>query len=278
MSPRAARPPSPRWHRAVGSTLFALGVGVGALAATAQPARAWIPHPLRIAEWAAEGNRAAERTQILRLALAIRDVEGVLLARGTATVWPLGSARLELDPGVALRLLGELGAEPPLSEEPPEGILATLLLRPHVLLQADRPERVLRLLQALGGDPSVVDLGIEADRDCWVLGGRLLGSFAVNDRPALWFAIATRELLRVDAVRGFQYRLGPATSFGPLRWPAWYTVHPPLRAPLRVEVEALSAARRRGALDPAVQMRATAGAGGEAAPAAGEGGETPGGR
>ena len=235
----AARHRAARWARWT--------LGTAALVASALPARAWTPPPIRIAELVAEGNRAAGRAQGLRLALAIRDARGRITARGRATVWPGGLRGVELDPGDVHVLLQQLAADSPNPSEAPESEVAALAAPPR-LLQADDPERVLRLLRAAGGGSR--GRGPRQSRriaTAGVLGGpsgRVL--LAVNDRPALWLGIASKELLRVDSVRGFQYRLGrrrPASE--PWSGRPGTSITPPHGEPLRVDVVALSLARGR---------------------------------
>lgn len=114
------------------------------------------------------------------------------------------------------------------------------LLPPLGLLQATSPERILGLLRGLGGDPDRVGLGLDDNRDCWVLGGRDAGSFEPGKRPALWIHQDSHELIRIDAGDATSYRLGPVVAFGAVRLPKWIDVRPQNGEALRLEIDAMA--------------------------------------
>ncbi len=228
--------------------VFAVGVAVVALGslALAGVATGWVPPAERLADLLAERNRTAQRTRPLRLAVVVKDGDGSAVAKGVATTEPGGSARLELtyrsgaqevqersgtgyriDPAPPTPVAGDAGALP--------------LLPPLAFLQASSPERILGLLRGMGGEAERVDLGIDANRDCWVIGGRSPGAFEDNRRPALWVALENRELIRIDTGDDVAYRIGPTAAFGDIRLPKWVEVRPSDAETLRLEFEALAA-------------------------------------
>ncbi len=229
----------------------------------ASGARAWVPAGERLAGLVAERNRMGQRHARLRLAVQVREADGEVIARGEAVIEPGGPARLELTyadgsrewyerRGAASRIRREAGPDGPApgqyltSEE--VDVAGVSLLPPFALLQATSPQQLKASLRELGGDPTLVELGLEAGRDCWVLGGRKLGSFAPNDRAALWIDLETKEPVRIDTGSGPLYRLGPPVRFGDVQLPAWYEVDgsaggAAADAPRRrVEIEALATA------------------------------------
>jgi hypothetical protein len=98
------------------------------------------------------------------------------------------------------------------------------LVPPLSLLQVGTGLAVANGLRALGGDPALVDLGMEGTHDCWVLGGRDSGSFEVNTRVSLWVDQETQQPVRFDDGEGTQYRFGAPASREGLRFPPWIDV------------------------------------------------------
>ena len=135
-----------------------------------------------------------------------------------------------LDPPLSIRMF----ARSPAFDRRP-------LIPPFAFLQAGSPERILGLLRGLGGEVERVDLGIDGNRDCWVVGGRTSGRFDNNHRPALWIALESRELVRIDTAEAVAYRIGPTAAFGEIHLPKWIEVRPRDAETLRLEIEALAA-------------------------------------
>ncbi len=203
-------------------------------------AQGWVPPSDRLAELLAERNRTAQRTQALRLAVVLKEGDGTAIARGVATAEPGGSARLQLTYRDGEEQLQERTGSGYRIEPRPLSGAAYPLIPPLAFLQAGSPERILGLLRGLGGDAERVDLGIDGNRDCWVLGGRSAGRFDTNDYPALWISLQSRELVRIDTGEQVAYRVGPAAAFGAIRLPKWIEVRPRDAETLRLEFEALA--------------------------------------
>lgn len=217
----------------------------------------WVPSATDLAKLIAERNRASKRAAPLRLSVFVKDGSGKKLARGVAEIQPGGGSRVELDYRDGHREIHERSGDG-YRIEGGEGVRGDAapaaswrgeradypLLPPFGLLQATSPERVLALLRGLGGDPMRVGLGLDGDRDCWVLGGRDAGSFEPGARPALWIHQESRELIRIDAGDAVSYRLGPVVAFGAIRLPKWIEVRPRDAETLRLEIDAM--AKRSG--------------------------------
>jgi hypothetical protein len=212
--------------------IAALAVGV---------ARAWVPASESLAELLAERNRSAQRTQALRLAVVVKEGDGTVIARGVATAEPGGGARLRLTYRSGAEEIQERNGSEYRIEPPPSAGQEYPLLPPFAFLQAGSPERILGLLRGLGGEVERVDLGIDGNRDCWVVGGRTSGRFDDNHRPALWIALESRELVRIDTAEAVAYRIGPTAAFGGIHLPKWIEVRPRDAETLRLEIEALAA-------------------------------------
>jgi hypothetical protein len=89
------------------------------------------------------------------------------------------------------------------------------------LLQAASAQAVADALRTIGGDPKIVDLGMEGAHDCWVLGGRDMGSFDANTRVSLWVDQESQQPVRIDDGSGPQYRFGSPKKGETIRFPAW---------------------------------------------------------
>jgi hypothetical protein len=222
-----------RTVRSAAALLFAFALVAGS-------ARAWVPPADRLADILAERNRTAQRIQPLRLAVIVKRGDGTPIARGVATAEPGGRARLELTyRGGAEEVQERTGSSYRIEPTPPAG-QEYPLIPPLAFLQAGSPEQILGLLRALGGEVDRVDLGIDGNRDCWVVGGRSPGRFEDNDRAALWIAMESRELVRIDTGERVAYRVGPVAAFGEIRLPKWIEVRPRDAETLRLEFEALA--------------------------------------
>jgi hypothetical protein len=64
---------------------------------------------------------------------------------------------------------------------------------------------------------------MEGAHDCWVLGGRDMGSFDSNTRVALWMDQESQQPVRIDDGAGTQYRFGGPAKEG-VRFPTWIDV------------------------------------------------------
>jgi len=239
-----------------------LALAIAWLGFTADEGRAWVPPPERLAGLVADQNRAAQRATKLRLAVQVKGANGQLLARGEAVFEPNGRARLDLEYADGHRELHERRGGASRTRVTPPGQSGGLggtraagsdqtasaavveteisLLPPLGLLQAINSASVLGALRDLGGDPTRVALGLDRGRDCWVLGGRTLGNFDMNEHPALWIDLESKTPVRIDVASSAYYRLGPQTRFGSVEIPGWYEVAANGQPPLRVEIEALA--------------------------------------
>jgi hypothetical protein len=211
------------------------------LAAAAPAADAAIPAAERVRGAVATANSQAGRARPLWLDVAVTDEAGAVAATGRLALEPRGSSRLEL------RLADGRGE---VHERDPDGYRVTRdgvrveralpLLPPNQLLQAGTAEEVAAALVALGGDPERVDLGLDQDSDCWVLGGRDPGPFAASDRPSLWFDLAARRPVRIDAGFGTRYRFGPPARQANGFFPAWIEVEAPGWPIWRVQIQSVA--------------------------------------
>ncbi len=207
--------------------------------ALAASAGAHVPDPPRIWKAVAATNADARRGGPLEFQVELADAAGAVRASGSLRLDPAGTARLELtrlDGSVEVheRLGSGYGAQ--LDGAPLED--PRRLLPPVRLLQADRSDALESALRVLGGEPERVDLGIEAEQDCWVVGGRDPGPFEANGRTALWVSIESRQPLRIDEAGAGRYRLGPVAEFDAVRFPAWLEARTPGAPPLRLHVRA----------------------------------------
>jgi hypothetical protein len=225
--------------RALLPALFGLAVVAGLPAASG----AAIPAAERVRAAVANANSQAGRTRPLWLEVAVSDDAGGIAATGRLALEPRGSARLELR-------LADGRSE--VHERDPAGYRVTRdgsrveralpLLPPNQLLQARTGDEVAAALEAIGGDPDRVDLGLDQDADCWVLGGRDPGPFAASDRPSLWFDLAGRRPVRIDAGAGTRYRFGPPARHETGFFPAWIEVEAPGFPIWRVQIQSITGA------------------------------------
>jgi hypothetical protein len=134
-------------------------------------AAARIPEADRVVDAIARANRAANRSQPLRVDLLVRIAEGPVIAQGELETRPSGVARLELRGAAGLRerhLLDSKGRSAARNGEPVEDPRAFLL--PIFLLQAGSGEALQGLLAHFGIDPGLLGLGLCGDANCYVLG------------------------------------------------------------------------------------------------------------
>jgi hypothetical protein len=225
-------------HGAIGAML-----AITASLAAAWPAHAWIPAPESAWGFVATSNSNAGRTGVLKLDVALVGADGAVAATGTARLDPNGVAKLGLT-------YGDGTVE--VHERTPTAYTATRggasvdhplrLIPPVALLQAASGLAVADRLRAIGGDPALVDLGMEGDHDCWVLGGRDMGSFDSNSRVSLWVDQDSQQPIRIDDGAGTQYRFGlPAAKEG-VRFPAWIDVRAAGFPSWRLDVRSVSKA------------------------------------
>jgi hypothetical protein len=215
---------------------------LGALAIAA-PARAAVPSAEKVRKAVASSNAAAKRSQPLLLDVALVSETGQVAAAGQARLDPTGSSRLDLRlgdgrdetherNGSSYRVTRE-GA--PVDRSPP-------LLPPVRLLLAPSAEALAAALADLGADAERVDLGIEGEHDCWVLGGRDPGPFGENARASLWIDLDSRQPVRIDEAGGAHFRLGPSALQNGVRFPTWIDVEAPGWPRWRMEIRRVAPA------------------------------------
>jgi hypothetical protein len=116
------------------------------------------------------------------------------------------------------------------------------LLPPLALLQASSGLAVAEALRTIGGDPKLVDLGMEGAYDCWVLGGREMGAFDANTRASLWVDQDSQQPVRIDDGADTQYRFGSPKKGEGIRFPAWIEVRAASGPSYRIDVKAVTPA------------------------------------
>lgn len=204
-----------------------LAWGIAAVVLTAAPAVGFVPGADRVSAGVAEANRTSGRVHALALELELRGPDGSVEASGRVRLDPGGGSTLELhEVGGSVethRWEGELyraerDGRPLVAPRP--------LLPPLGLLQAGSGAELRRELLLLGGDPSLVELGLDGERDCYVLGGRERAQPGAS-RAALWVDVETLDPVRIDLERGIRYRLGPTFEREGIRFPSWVEVQSP---------------------------------------------------
>ena len=209
----------------------------------AGPVRAWIPEPESAWSMVAQSNSAASRTRALALDVALVGADGVVVATGTARVEPNGRARLGVtfaDGTVEMHERTPIDYQATRAGTRVEKPLR--LIPPIALLQADTAQAVADALRTIGGDPRLVDLGMEGAHDCWVLGGRDMGAFDDNTRVSLWVDQETQQPVRIDDGSGTQYRFGSPKKGENIRFPAWIDVRAATGPSWRIDVKSVRSA------------------------------------
>lgn len=201
------------------------GALVAALSiAIAHAAQAWIPAPESAWGFVANSNSSGGRTSPLKLDVSLVGADGAVAATGTARLEPGGVAKLGFTWGDGTVEVHERnGAEYTVTRGGERVAQPLRLLPPVALLQAASGLAVADTMRAIGGDPALVDLGMEGAHDCWVLGGRDMGSFDSNTRVALWMDQESQQPVRIDDGAGTQYRFGGPAKEG-VRFPSWIEV------------------------------------------------------
>jgi hypothetical protein len=228
--------------RVAGAFAAAL-LGLAALGTRAAPAGAVVPSALAVRSEVARTNAQAGRSQRLVLDVAVVDEAGATAATGRAVLEPGRPARLDLALADGRRELHERSASGyRVIREGAPVERALPLLPPLDLLQARTEAEVAAALEALGGQPERVDLGMAGGADCWVLGGRDSGPFDQNGRPSYWLDQDARRPVRIDQGDGTRFRFGPPARHLPaVFFPAWYLVEAPGWPRWRVEVRSVAA-------------------------------------
>lgn len=228
---------------------LALALGLAAALAVG-PARAYIPDPERIVQAVTETNRASGRTRALKLEVVVRIAEGDPVATGEIVTHPNGLARLELRGAGGLverQLLAGSERRAARGGVPVDEPRA--FLPPLFLLQADDGLALEAALSTFGVDTEAVGLAPCGDRDCYVVGGRVIAGGAPADAedprapalPSLWVDVETHEEVAIVEQDGVRVRLGPPAGFsGGVRMPAWMLVDEPGRPPARLEVRSVT--------------------------------------
>jgi hypothetical protein len=222
----------------------ALALVIGALGlVVGRPAAALIPSATKVSRAVAAANTEGRRSQPLALQVALLDGSGTLVASGTLRLDPRGGERLELQGADGMAEVHERSAAGYRATRGSQPLAQPMrLLLPGQVLQARDAGSLQLALQRLGVDGGRVDLGIEGDHDCWVLGGRDPGAFDANRRPSLWVDLDSHEPVRIDE-GGVHYRLGPMVASGGIRFPAWIEIEVADAPPQRMEIRAVSPTR-----------------------------------
>ncbi len=211
--------------------------------AHATAASAWIPEPESAWSLVAQGNSTASRTRALSLDVSLVDAEGAVVATGTARLEPNGHARLGITWADGAVEMHERTATDYQATRAGARVEKPLrLLPPFAVLQAANGLAVAEALRAIGGDPKLVDLGMEGTHDCWVLGGREMGPFDANTRASLWVDQESQLPVRIDDGASTQYRLGSPAKGEGIRFPAWIDVRAATGPSYRIDVKAVSPA------------------------------------
>jgi hypothetical protein len=216
---------------------FALAVS------NAERVRAWIPEPESAWGMIAQSNSAASRTRALALDIALAGADGAVVATGTVRLEPNGRARLGItfaDGTVEMHERTPIDYQATRAGTRVEKPLR--LIPPVALLQAATAQAVAEALRTIGGDPRLVDLGMEGAHDCWVLGGRDMGSFESNSRVSLWVDQESQQPVRIDDGSGTQYRFGAPKKGAGIRFPAWIDVRTATTPSWRIEVKSVTPA------------------------------------
>ena len=225
-------------HGSIGA-LLGLAIGLAA----AWPADAWIPAPESAWGFVATSNGNAGRTSALKLDVALVGADGAVAATGIARLEPGGVAKLGLTWGDGTVELQERTPTAYTVTRGGERVDHPLRLIPPVaLLQAGSGLAVADTLRAIGGDPALVDLGMEGAHDCWVLGGRDMGSFDSNSRVSLWVDQESQQPVRIDDGAGTQYRFGSPAAKEGIRFPAWIDVRAAGFPSWRLDIRSISKA------------------------------------
>jgi hypothetical protein len=218
-------------------------LAVALVVSQAGRASAWIPEPESAWNLVAQSNNAASRTRTLALDIALVGADGAVVATGTARLEPNGRARLGLtfaDGTVEMHERTPIDYQATRAGTRVEKPLR--LIPPVALLQAASAMAVADALRTIGGDPKVVDLGMEGAHDCWVLGGRDMGSFDSNTRVSLWVDQESQQPVRIDDGSGTQYRFGAPAKREAIRFPAWIDVRAATGPSWRIDVKSVTPA------------------------------------
>jgi hypothetical protein len=224
-------------------TWTALRIAALALA-YASAASAWVPAPETAWGIIAQGNSSASRTRALKLDIALVGADGAVAATGTVRVEPNGQARLGITWADGTVEMHERTATDYQATRAGARVDEPLrLLPPFALLQASTGLTVAEALRTIGGNPNLVDLGMEGTHDCWVLGGREMGSFDANTHRSLWVDQESQQPVRIDDGAGTQYRFGDPKKGEAIRFPAWIEVRAESGPSYRIDVKVVSPAR-----------------------------------
>lgn len=154
--------------RRVAAAIVALAFAVS----LAPFAHAFIPKARRIAGAVADVNRAAGRTQALRIQLAMRIGDGEPVAAGELVTHPTGMARLELRAAASNLVERHLlqGSDHRASRDGAPLASPRSFLPPLFLLQAADAVSLQAALASYGIDEELVGLAVCEDRECYVVG------------------------------------------------------------------------------------------------------------
>jgi hypothetical protein len=213
------------------------------LALLALPALAAIPSANKIAKAVAETNETSGRggALLLDVQLRLNDREGPPAATGVIATHPTGLARMELKSALGFierHLLQSDAYQASRNGELLEDDELHPFLPPVFLLQASSGEALSAALRSYGVSEFEVVLGRMDDQDCYVFGGRVVGSPDGEETllPSLWVDVESYEPLRIVRDDGVEYRLGPPTLFDSIRVPTWVEITEPSGLSARLEV------------------------------------------
>jgi hypothetical protein len=213
-----------------------------AIVAAGEPAGAAIPSALKLADAAAEANRAAGRAAPLRFEVTLRIGAGEPVAKGELWTHPTGLARLELRhrDGFVERHLLQGSAYNASRDGKLLGPLATHpFLPPVFLLQATSGVTLRAALGSFEVASEEVALGRVEDHDCYVFGGRLPRTPEGQEQrlPSLWIDLESYEVLRIDRGDGVRFEIGPTDDLGGgIRVPRWIAIETQDQDPARLEI------------------------------------------
>ena len=115
-------------------------------------------------------------------------------------------------------------------------------LPPLFLLQATSGATLRAALASFGVVTSEIALGMDGDRDCYVLGGRQPGDDERATRPTIWIDMDSFQVVRVDRRDGVRFRFGPPQVYGGIQAPSWIAIEVPGQPDARLDVEKVAKA------------------------------------
>lgn len=207
-------------------------------------AAAATPSADKLAGAVAEANRKAGRAKPLLLDVSLRFGDEGATASGTLATHPTGLARLELrgSDGIERHLLQ--GNRYAASRNGDRLDDPRPLLPPLFLLQEDTGTALRAALASFGVAASEAGLGLDDDRDCYVIGGRRPAGAGgpAQSVPLFWVEIGSFQVVAIDRADGVRYQFGPAGKFDGIVMPRWVEILVPGAPPARLEIQRVAKA------------------------------------